>query len=90
VLLRPKFQKYITPAEVRDVIRELMDLAELIQPTQTITACRDPDDDHILSLAVDGRADAVVTGDDDLLVLHPFRGIPILTARAYLDRHAGA
>ncbi|NBC33359.1 MAG: hypothetical protein GVY13_11850 [Alphaproteobacteria bacterium] len=42
-------------------------------------------DDVFLAVALAGKADALVTGDRDLLVLHPFRGIPILSPRAFLD-----
>lgn len=46
--------------------------------------CRDPDDDHVLALAVEGRAAVIVAGDRDLLVLREFRGVPILTPRQFL------
>ena len=49
-----------------------------------IVACRDPKDDKFLDLAVSGQATHLVTGDPDLLALHPFRGIDIVTARAFL------
>ena len=48
--------------------------------------CRDPDDDLILGCAVEGQADFLVTGDQDLLVLREYRGIRILTARHYIER----
>ncbi len=51
-----------------------------------IRACRDPKDDKFLEVAVHGRADAIVTGDEDLLVLHPLRGIAILTPREYVEQ----
>ena len=47
-------------------------------------ACRDPDDDKLLELAVNGAADFIVTGDDDLLVMNPFRGIAIVTPAEFL------
>jgi predicted nucleic acid-binding protein len=50
-----------------------------------IRACRDPRDDKFLEVAVNGRADAIVTGDQDLLVLNPFQGIPILSPAGYLE-----
>jgi uncharacterized protein len=53
----------------------------LAEPT-----CRDPDDDWVLATAVAGEAEAIVTGDDDLLVLRGFRGIAILTPREFLER----
>jgi prevent-host-death family protein len=52
----------------------------------SIRACRDARDDKLLELAVDGRTDLIVTGDLDLLELHPFRGIAILTPNDYLQR----
>jgi predicted nucleic acid-binding protein len=62
-----------------------MAAAELVEITERIVACRDPKDDKFLELAVNGRADAIVTGDDDLLVLNPFRGIPIITPAAFVQ-----
>jgi uncharacterized protein len=51
----------------------------------TIRACRDAKDDKFLELAVSGRAAYIISGDDDLLVLHPFRGIAIMTAAEFLQ-----
>ena len=51
-----------------------------------IRACRNPRDDKFLELAVHGLADAIVTGDRNLLELNPFRGIAILTPAEYLER----
>ena len=50
----------------------------------TVTACRDPKDNQFLALAVDGRADAIITGDQDLLALHPFQQISIMTPAKFL------
>jgi len=46
---------------------------------------RDPKDTKILALAMAGKADAIVSGDKDLLVLGSYEGIPILSARAFLE-----
>lgn len=54
--------------------------------SQEIVACRDPKDDLFLSVAVSGQADAIVSGDEDLLVLHPFEGISILSPAEFLTR----
>ena len=48
--------------------------------------CRDPDDDRVLAAAVAGDAVSIVTGDQDLLVLRRYKGIPILTPRQFLER----
>jgi predicted nucleic acid-binding protein len=47
--------------------------------------CRDPTDDKFLELAVNGQADVIVSGDADLLVLSPFRKIPIIAPAAFLQ-----
>jgi predicted nucleic acid-binding protein len=47
--------------------------------------CRDPDDDKVLEVALMGGADCIVTGDQDLLELASFRGLPILTPANFLD-----
>ena len=47
--------------------------------------CRDKDDDVVLATAIAGKADVIVTGDDDLLVLKKFRGIRILSPRQFLE-----
>ena len=59
--------------------------AQVIDIEETVQACRDPKDDKFLEIAVNGGADVVVTGDPDLLVLHPFRGVAILTPDAVLN-----
>ena len=50
-----------------------------------VHACRDARDDKFLELAVSGRAAYIISGDDDLLVLHPFRDIAIMTAAEFLQ-----
>ena len=50
-----------------------------------IRACRDPRDDKFLQVAVDGRANLILTGDLDLLALHPFAGVAIVSPAAYLE-----
>ena len=53
-----------------------------------IASCRDPTDDKFPELAVNGRADLIVSGDADLLVLNPLRGIEILAPAGFLRRSA--
>jgi len=86
VLARPKLSKYVDPADARAFVQALAGIAELVPVTAHVRACRDPDDDAILALALSGRADAIVTGDADLLTLDPFHGIPILSPRRFVER----
>jgi predicted nucleic acid-binding protein len=60
--------------------------AELVPIIERLSICRDAEDDKFLELAVNGRADVIVSGDADLLSLHPFHGIPIETPAAFLRR----
>ena len=62
----------------------LVEEAEAIEVNEIIRECRDPNYDKFLELAVSGRATHIVTGDVDLLALHPFRGIEIVTPQAFL------
>jgi putative PIN family toxin of toxin-antitoxin system len=64
-------------------LRRIFDAAELVAITEHVTGCRDPKDDKFLELAVNGRADLIVSGDNDLLALDTFRGIPIITPAAF-------
>jgi len=45
-----------------------------------------PRDDKFLSLAISGNANCIVSGDKDLLILNPFRGIPILPPAQFLEQ----
>lgn len=61
-----------------------INVAHPVEISQKIQVCRDPKDDKFLEVAVCGQADLIVTGDQDLLVLHPFQGIQIITPVSYL------
>jgi uncharacterized protein len=83
-LARPRLAPLIPP-RFRDWLSEVLAAAELVTIIERIAACRDPKDDKFLELAVAGRADLIVTGDADLLVLNPFRDISIVTPAAFVQ-----
>lgn len=87
VLNRPRIRdKYrLTNNDIQTVLALILLRGEAVTPDQTITICRDPKDNKFLEVAVAGRADVIVTGDDDLLVLHPFAGIPIVSPSTFLQ-----
>ncbi len=63
-----------------EFLLEFKEVCQSIEICHDINICRDPKDNMYLELALSGKADYVVTGDKDLLVLHPFENIPILSA----------
>lgn len=85
VLLRKKFDRYLDRDLREGMLEEYARLCTLVTTPTSVRACRDPRDDKFLEVALHGRADAILTGDADLLDLNPFRGITILTPRAYVD-----
>lgn len=71
---------------VRQVfLADLAAVAEWTAIAGTVRACQDPDDDKILETALTGRANCLVTGDAELLKLHPYRGLAIVSPRGFLE-----
>lgn len=84
VIARPHIAAVTTGTYRADLLK-LLARAELITITERIAACRDPTDDKFLELAINGRADLIITGDADLLALNPFRDIPIVTPATFVQ-----
>ena len=83
-LQKPKLAKYIRAADSISFLAELREISHTISVQSQFNVCRHPKDDKFLALAVDGQADLILSGDQDLLVLSPFRGIPIVNPMQYL------
>lgn len=81
---REKFEKYLEEGEREGFEELLYREATFVKVTETIKASRDPDDDKFLELAVAGAAAVIVSGDKDLLVLDPFRGVRIVTPSVFV------
>ncbi len=84
-LIRDKFSKYISLEKRLKFLSTLREKAEIVEIVETISICRDPKDNKFLELAISGNAIHIITGDKDLLTLHPFRGVDILTAMQFLE-----
>ncbi len=84
VLARPKFAQAITPEVRADIIGLLTVAAAWVKVDISVQSCRDPKDNMYLELAAAGHADLIVSSDEDLLVLHPWRGVRILRPRPFL------
>lgn len=85
VLLRTKFDRYLERAKRETFLAVFLCQATLIPITESVSICRDPKDDKFLDVAINGHAKCIVSGDQDLLALHPFRGLAIVTPRAFLE-----
>jgi putative PIN family toxin of toxin-antitoxin system len=86
VLARNKFKSYFSSTIRIAFVNELNRLAKFVTIPTPIRACRDPHDDIFLEVAVHGNADLILSGDEDLLCLHPFQGIAILSPADFLER----
>ena len=87
VLSRPKFDDYVSMEERALFLTQVAQSAEFVPIIQTVRECRDPDDDKILEVALNGRADVIVTGDEDLLSMNTWREVGIVTPADYLKFH---
>lgn len=81
-LLRRKYQ--LSDHIVRSTLRLIVLRSELVRPDIQIAACRDPHDDKFLEAAVSGKADVIVSGDNDLLTMTSYAGVPIISPGQFL------
>jgi len=82
-VLREKFD--LEPAELPLLELYRRQASWVEPPSLEGNVCRDPEDDWVLATALAGEADAIVSGDRDLLDLVSFEGIPILSPRGFLE-----
>ncbi len=83
VLHRPKFQKYFTVDVIQELVSLMLTKVEIVEIKETFDLCRDPKDNFLLDLCAAGRADYLVTGDEDLLALNPFKGTQIIDYKTF-------
>ena len=86
VLQRPRLARYIVPELCAELLDQLRTRAAHFDPSDRVTDCRDPKDNKYLELALASRAEIIVSSDEDLLVLDPWRGVRILRPADYLMR----
>ena len=88
VIFRQKLDKYFRDINERLAIVNILEAnAVLFSPEISITECRNKKDNKFLELAITANARCIISGDTDLLVLHPFRNIPILNAVDFLSKY---
>jgi putative PIN family toxin of toxin-antitoxin system len=86
VIIRSKFDKYVTLNDRLEYIERLEARGEIIEVSSTFTDCRDAKDNKFLNLAFDSRASCIITGDQDLLILNPFYEIQIVSQADFLNK----
>lgn len=86
VLHRPRLARFIDPG-LRDELLDWLDSAAMwFEPRQSVTDCRDAKDNKYFELALAAGASAIVSSDEDLLFLHPWRGVRVVRPAEYLAR----
>ena len=90
VLCRPRFDSYLREAKRLEFLAALARESEPLEVTAEVSACRDPKDDMFLELALSGASTHLISGDNHLLALHPFRGVAILSPHDFVAERTGA
>jgi uncharacterized protein len=85
VLDRPKFKKVISAKDKEKLMEFFTDFGELVEVKSKVKHSRDPKDDFLLALSMDGKATHLITGDADLLVLKKIQKTKILTIADFLQ-----
>jgi putative PIN family toxin of toxin-antitoxin system len=85
VAKRPKFRRFFSTTEIEELLETIDEYADFVKVQTQIEICRDPKDNFLLSLSVDGNADYLLTGDKDLLELTKFGETTIITISDFLQ-----
>ena len=78
VTQRPKFRKYFSDTDIKNLLLLFDDFGKLIDVSTVINDCRDDKDNFLLSLAIDSKSDYLVTGDTDLLIIKKIKKTKIV------------
>ncbi len=85
VAQRPKFRRFFSNSEIEGLLETIDEFAEFVAVYSKIEVCRDEKDNFLLSLSIDGGADFLLTGDNDLLTLAKFGETTIITISEFLQ-----
>mgnify|MGYP001627422790 CR=1 FL=1 len=85
-IAKPKLKKYFSKNAFAEMLDVFDDYIELITVTSKVKICRDANDDFLLALAKDGKADYLLTGDNDLLEIGKFGGTKIMKIGDFLEK----
>lgn len=85
VTSRPKFKKYFSKKDIGRILNTFNEFGELINVESNLTICRDEKDNFLLNLAMDSKADFLITGDNDLLILEKIGSTKIETFSSFKE-----
>jgi putative PIN family toxin of toxin-antitoxin system len=86
VLSRSKFDRYVSLQVRSEFVFRLRLESELVDIVEKVDLCRDEKDNKFLEVAINGKADYLITGDNDLLVLRPFQDVKIMSVNEFLGK----
>ena len=86
VVKRPKLKKYFSEKDVSKVMDGIQYYANYIEVSSNVNVCRDANDNFLLPLCCDGKADYLITGDDDLLVIKKYKQTVIVKISDYFKK----
>ncbi len=85
VATRPEFEKYFAHSDIVEIFEYMDQYGSIIKVKSKINLCRDTKDNFWLELAKDSKADYLVTGDKDLLIIEKFGKTKILTFKDFIE-----
>ncbi|PKP24242.1 MAG: putative toxin-antitoxin system toxin component, PIN family [Bacteroidetes bacterium HGW-Bacteroidetes-2] len=85
VIRRPKFKKYFSKNDIEKILQIFDQFGELVKVKSSIQICRDKKDNFLLNLSVDSKANYLITGDKDLLILEKIENTKIITFTDFIE-----
>ena len=84
-IAKPRLKKYFRTNSLEEMLSVFEPFIDLVKVESIVTVCRDPNDNFLLALAKDGKADYLLTGDNDLLVIKKFGKTKIITIASFIE-----
>ena len=84
VVSRPKFKKYFSKGDIKKILDSFEQYGKLIEVTSKVSICRDEKDNFLLNLSIDSKADYLITGDNDLLILEKIDQTTIVSCADFI------
>ncbi|HZV69055.1 MAG TPA: putative toxin-antitoxin system toxin component, PIN family [Saprospiraceae bacterium] len=82
---KPKLKKYFSSNSMEEMLNAFEVYIVLVSVSTTVSICRDPKDNFLLSLALDGKADYLLTGDKDLLSMKTYKKTKIISITSFVN-----